>query len=128
MRGSAASELRQAAVTTFRTGPVPIRTTASPIDVISVAGALNAELASWMTRVASTGSFDTTAVMRVAETSGSSARSTTAVADAGSIGTTVSADCSQSPDRIQSTQSTRVAEAFCDDRIMPVESAGGRGP
>src|SRR5690554_609362 len=115
MRGSAESELRHAAVTTLRTGPVPMRTTALLIEVISVAGALKAELASWITRVASTGSFDTTVVIRVAETSGSSARSTTSCAIAGSIGIAVSADSSHRPDRTQSTQ---------DDRLMPVQSAG----
>src|SRR5688572_33068467 len=120
MRGSAASELRQAAVTTFRTGPVPIRTTASPIDVISVAGALNAELASWMTRVASTGSFDTTLVIRVAETSGSSARSTTWVAIAGSIGIAVSEYTSHSPQRIHSTQLVTVVRL---QLFMPFHTA-----
>src|SRR4051794_32286296 len=124
MRGSAASELRQAAVTTFRTGPVPIRTTASPIDEISCAGALKAEFASWITRVASTGSFDTTAVIRVADTSGSSARSTTWLAIAGNMGMTVSADASHWPDRIQSTQST-IAVAR-GDRCMVGKSAGKR--
>jgi len=46
MSGFSIIELRHDVITTLRTVVVPMRTTASRMEVISVAGALNAEFAS----------------------------------------------------------------------------------
>src|ERR1700748_1116140 len=91
--GSAIIDVRHAAVTMLRTAEVPMRTTASLIDVISLAGALNAELASWMTLVARTGSFETIDVILIAGTSGSSAISAMSCACEGSIGMASAMSC-----------------------------------
>src|SRR5215212_9290815 len=91
----------------LRTADVPIRTTASLIDVISTADPLYAELASWMTAVARTGSFETIPLTRMAGTSGLSAISAMSCACDGSIGIASALLC-QSPALTQSSQGISV--------------------
>src|SRR5688500_14292664 len=106
-----------AEVITVRTRSVPSRTTASLMEAISLDEALNAEFASWMTLVASTGSFETALTIAGTSASGSIARRTISCADAGSMGIAVSASSSRRRERIQSLQSVRDAVAV-DEAVI----------